>query len=77
MQFALYISDTSVTLKQSQGHQTYDENVDSQQGYNHAKFERSHFNSVQENGNVEFFSNKEISQSSPLNMCENKKIIIY
>ena len=25
MQFAVYISDTPMTLKQSQGHQTYDE----------------------------------------------------
>ena len=27
-QFALFISDTPVTLKQSQGHQTYNENQD-------------------------------------------------
>ena len=46
--------DTPVTLKQSQGHQTYNKNVDpSEQGYTHAKFERSRFNSVQEKGNVE------------------------
>ena len=43
---------TPVTLKQSQGHQTYNENVDAKQGDNHAKFERSHFNSVEEKGNV-------------------------
>ena len=46
MQFAVYISDTSVTLKQSKGHQTYNDNVDPKQGYNRAKFERSCFNSV-------------------------------
>ena len=46
MQFAVYISDTPVTLKQSQGHQAWNENVDLKQGYNHAKFERSCFNSV-------------------------------
>ena len=38
MKFAVIISDTPVTLKQSQGHQTYNDNVDSKQGYNHAKF---------------------------------------
>ena len=30
--FAVYISDTPVTLKQSQGHQTYHDNVDPKQG---------------------------------------------
>ena len=30
-------------FKQSQGHQTYNENVDPKQGYNHAKFERYTF----------------------------------
>ena len=37
---------TLVTLKQGQSHQTFNENVDPEQGYTHAKFERSHFNSV-------------------------------
>ena len=45
-QFAVYISDTPVTLKESQGHQTYNENVHPKQGYNNAKFERSCFNGV-------------------------------
>ena len=39
-QFAVYDSDTPVTLKQGQGHQTWYELVDPKQGYNHAKFER-------------------------------------
>ena len=43
-QFAVYIFDTPVTLKQSQGHHTYNESVDCKQGYNHVKFERSCFN---------------------------------
>ena len=47
-QFALYISDINVTLKQSQGHQTYNENVDSKQGYDHAKFHRACFHGAQE-----------------------------
>ena len=38
-QFAVYISDTPVTLKQSHGHQTQNEDVDPEQGYNRAKFE--------------------------------------
>ena len=45
-QLAVNISDTPVTLKQSQGHQTYNENVDPNQGYDHAKLKRSRFNSV-------------------------------
>ena len=74
MQFAVYISDTSVTLIQSQGHQTYNNNIDPMYGYyNHAKFERSCFNSVHEKANVEFFFNKKICQLSPLNMCETQK----
>ena len=36
MQFAVYISDTPVTLKQSQGHQTYNHNVEPKKCYNHA-----------------------------------------
>ena len=55
MQFAVYISDTTVTLKQSQGHQTYNDNVDSKQGYNHTEFERSCFNGVQEKVNIKVF----------------------
>ena len=40
-------------LKQSQGHQTCNKNVDPRQGYNHAKFERFHFDSLQEKDNIE------------------------
>ena len=40
-QFA--ISDKPVTLEQSRGHQTYNDNVDSKLGYNHEMFERSLF----------------------------------
>ena len=36
-----FMTDTAVTLKPDQGHQTLCELVDSKQGYNHAKFERS------------------------------------
>ena len=40
MQSAVSIFDTPVTLKQNQGHQTYNDNGDPMQGYNHAKCER-------------------------------------
>ena len=46
MQFAVYISDTPVNLKQSQGHQTDNKNVDPKQDYNHAMFEGCCFNGV-------------------------------
>ena len=36
----------------SQDQQTYSENVDPAQGYNHEKFERSRLNSIREKGNV-------------------------
>ena len=45
-----------MTLRQSQGHKTYNENVDPEQGYNYAKFERSRFNSVREKANIKVFS---------------------
>ena len=61
MQFAVYISDTPVTLKQSQGHQTYNDNVDPKQGYNHAKFERSCFNGVQKKPTCFFFQTRNMS----------------
>ena len=40
------ISDKPVTLRQSQGHQTCNENIDPEQSDDYAKFERSRFNSV-------------------------------
>ena len=55
MLFTVYISDIPVTLKQSQGHQTYNDNVDSKHGYNHAKYESSFFDGVQEKTNVKDF----------------------
>ena len=44
-----------MTLKQSQGHQTYSENVDPEQDYSHTKFERSRYESVREKDNVKGF----------------------
>ena len=53
-------------------------NVDPQQGYNHAKFERSCYDGVREKANVNggllfFFSNEEMCHLCPLNVCKNKK----
>ena len=69
-QFATYIFDTSVTLKQSQSHQKFPENVDPRQVYNHSKFERSPFNGVKKKATLKVFSNEEICRLSPLNMCK-------
>ena len=55
MQLAVYISDRPVTLKQSQGNQTYNDNADPTKSYNHAEFERSDLNGVQEKANVKVF----------------------
>ena len=52
MQSVVFISDIPVTLKQSQGHQSYNDNVDPNQGYYHAKFERSRLNGVWEKANI-------------------------
>ena len=63
MQFAVYISETHVTMKHSQGHETYNDNVDLKQGCNQAKFERVYFNSLmvsEKKPTLNFFSNKEI-----------------
>ena len=61
MQFAIYILDKPVTLKQGQGHQIYKGSIDPKHGYDHVKFERSCFNGVQAKANVkDFFSNEKI-----------------
>ena len=48
-------SKKHVNLKQSQGHQTSDDNVDQKQDYNHAKFERSCSYGVQEKASIKGF----------------------
>ena len=48
MSLAVNVSNKPVILQQSQGHQTYNGNVDRKQDYNHAKFERSCCNGVRE-----------------------------
>ena len=57
-------------LKQSQGHQTCNENVDHKHGYNNAKFERSRLNSVWGKGNgKDFFKQGSMSIASFEVMC--------
>ena len=53
--FTVHISDTLVALKQSHGHQAYNDNADTKESYNYAQFERSHFNSVRGKGNDKVF----------------------
>ena len=48
-----------MTLIQSQGHQSWYELVDSKQGYNNAKFEKPHLNSVHEKANDVVFVKSE------------------
>ena len=61
------MSDKPKTWKQSQGHQTYDENVDPMQGYSHIKFERSPLIVFKKKAKFQFLSNRKC-QLSPLKM---------
>ena len=70
---SLQFSDIPVTLKQSQGHQTYNEHVDPKHGYNQAEFERICCTGVWEKANVKSFSKEKVCQLSPLNNCESQK----
>ena len=54
-QIVVYDSDTPVTLKQDQGHQTWSELVNPKQGYHNAKFENHHSNSILEKVNDKVF----------------------
>ena len=66
MKSAVYIFDKPATLKQNQGHQTQNDNVDPKEGYNHAKFERLCINGVRERVNVKvLFLNKEFVDYLP------------
>ena len=53
MHFAVFISDTPVTLKQRHGRQAWNENAGPKQGYDQAKFERSCINGVWEKANLQ------------------------
>ena len=64
MQFAVSISDTPVTVKQNQGHQTYNDNVDPKQD---SKYESSSLNGVWEKNNVKVFF-----KWGNMSICENQ-----
>ena len=53
--FAVHNSDTPVTLKQGQCHQSWYGLTDSKQGYTHAQFEKPHIESVREIFNDKMF----------------------
>ena len=53
--FADYDSDTAATLKQGQGHQTWNELVDPKQGYDNAKFKKPLLNSANEKAKYKVF----------------------
>ena len=53
--FAVCTSDTPVTLKQRQGHQTQYESVDLMQGDNLANVERAHLTSVRDKADAKVF----------------------
>ena len=73
-QFVVYFSDTPVTLKQSSviSHRTHNENVDPEQCYNNAKFERSRFNSVGEKCNV-----KRTMSTISIEHVRKSKLVVY
>ena len=71
--FAVYVSDTPVTLEQGQGHETWWKLVDPKQGNNNAKFEKPYLNSVREkvndkSGNMSIISFEYVLKS---------KIVVY
>ena len=76
-QFAVYDSNTPVTLKQGQGHQTWYELVDPKEGYNKPKFQKSCWNSVHEKANSKDFVKSVNRSISPLNRCEGENYGIF
>ena len=75
--FAIYDSDTPVTLKQGQGHQTWFELVDPRQGYNNAKFEKPSLNSVFEKANDTVFVKSGNMSIISLKYVRKKKLVQY
>ena len=62
-----------MTLKPSQGHQTYNDNVDPKQGYNYSRFEKSLMVSEKKPMSKVFFFQIRKCQLSLLNICENQQ----
>ena len=70
-QFAVYDSDTPVTLKHGQCHQTWYKLVDLKIIQSLKK--KTCLNSVCEKPTIKFLSNQETQQLSPVNMCQCQK----
>ena len=62
--FAPYDSDTSLILKQGQGHPTWYELLDLKQGHNHAKFVKPCLNHVHKKATITVFVKQETRQLS-------------
>ena len=55
--------------------ETYNNNVDIKESYNHAKFEKSHFNDTWEKANIEVFSDNMSIIS--LEHVQKSEIVVY
>ena len=73
----MYDSDTPVTLKEGEDHQTWYDVVNPKQGYNNTRFEKPHLNSVCEkaNDNVSVKSGDTLMLS--LEYVRMSKIAVY
>ena len=58
-QFAAYIYNTPMTLKQNQGHQTWHKLSEPKQGYNHPMFKRPNLSTVHQKANTKVFVKSE------------------
>ena len=75
-QFAVYDSNTPVTLKQGQGHQTWYEWLDPEQGHIQSLKDLPYTVSPQK-PMLKFLSNQKTCQLPPLNVCKKRKIVVY
>ena len=74
---AVYVSDTPVTLKQDQGHKTWYELEDPQQGYNNAKFEKPRWNDVREKATDKVFVKSRNTSVISFECVRKPKIVVY
>ena len=75
--FAVYDSAVPATLKQGQGHQTWNELVDPKQGYNNAKCEKPHLNNVHEIANNKVLVKPGSMSVISLEHVWKSKIVVY
>ena len=62
-----------MTLKQSQGHQTHNKNVDPKQSYNHAKFERFFLMVFEEEPTLNIFQRRKYVNYLPWTYAKKKQ----